>query len=395
METVPMRTGKHARLRLIGRRTVAALAAAFVVSARAVFAQATGGIEGTVRSAQADIALSYAVVSIPSLSIERFTDSQGKFTLAALPTGSHQLVVRRIGYSPFRSMVQVDSGSTSSLAITLQQIPVRLATTTVRALADCPRPGVPDEKTAPEIFSLVGLLRENADRYRLLASQYPFIYLQIRAIGEMGPRDMFLSRVDTLLVKSGNRTVYAPGKVVSRSPGGRDGSEYTMVIPTLVDLADDAFTRNHCFTYGGTDVVDGETWVRIDVRAADRISSPDVHGSFFLDSATAQLRRMILTLSRPDRLPRALRGVVGVDMITSFVDIADGLSVIDRVCAINRITQPRGRLVPVTPAELQQLLVYEFTTPPPGMNRRKSMLPPVGWRTAARIDRKDVWCADP
>ncbi len=377
------------------RRMAFALAAAVVVSATAVRAQVTGSIEGTVRSAQADVALSYAVVSIPALSIERFTDPRGRFTLAALPTGSYEIVVRRIGYTPFRSAVQVDSGSTSQLAITLQQIPVRLAATTVRALASCPRPGVPDETTDPEVFALVGLLRENADRYRLLASQYPFIYLQIRAIGEMGDRDMFVSRVDTLLVKSGNRTVYAPGKVVSRIPDARGGSEYTMVIPTLVDLADDAFTRNHCFAFGGTVSEKSETWVRLDVRAADRIASPDVHGSFFLDSATAQLRRMTLTLSRPDRLPKALRGVVGVDMVTSFFDIADGLSVIDKVCAINRITQPNGRAVPVTPAELQQLLVYEFTAPPPDVSRRGSLLPPNAWRTAARLDRKAVWCADP
>lgn len=372
-----------------------ALAAAVVLSSTAARAQVTGSIEGTVRSAQADVALSYAVVSIPALSIERFTDPRGRFTLAALPIGSYQIVVRRIGYTPFHSTVQVDSGSTSRLAITLQQIPVRLAATTVRALASCPRPGVPDETKDPEVFALVGLLRENADRYRLLASQYPFIYLQIRAIGEMGDRDMFVSRVDTLLVKSGNRTVYAPGKVVSKTPHGRGGSEYTMVIPTLVDLADDLFTRNHCYTFGGTSVENGETWVRLDVRAADRIPRPDVHGSFFLDSATAQLRRMTLTLSRPDRLPRALRGVIGVDMVTSFVEIADGLSVIDKVCAINRIAPPRGSVASVTPAELQQLLVYEFAAPPPDVSRRGSFLPPNEWRTAARLDRTAVWCADP
>jgi len=368
---------------------------ALALATPALQAQATGALEGSVRSAQADVPLSYAVVSIPALSLERFSDPQGRFTLSALRTGTYDIVVRRIGYTPYRGRVQIDSGVTAKLLVTLQQIPVRLAATTVRALANCPRPGVPDARTDPEVAALVGLLRENADRYRLLASQYPFIYLQIRAIGDLGERDMFVSRVDTLLVKSGTRTIYAPGRVVSRVPESQGVSGYTMIIPTLVDLADDLFTRNHCYAYGGTVNEDEETWIRLDVRAADRLKSPDVHGSFYLDSATAELRRMSLTLSRPDRLPRQLNRVVGVDVVTTFLAIADGLSVIDKVCAVNRLRLPPRQVVAVTPAELQQLLVYEFTDPPPDVRKRGARLPPNDWQSGARLERKAVWCADP
>lgn len=381
-------------VRQAAHRAVQCLASAPLL-ALMVQAQSSGTLQGTVKSAQAAVALPYAVVSIPALSLERFTDQQGRFTITTVPAGRHDVVVRRIGYTPFRGQIQVDSGATAPLAVELQQIPVRLAQTTVRAMSACFRPGVPNERADPTAFTLVGLLRENADRYRLLASQYPFIYLQIRAVGEMGDRDMLVQRVDTLLVRSGNRAVYAPGKVVARVADGRGASEYTMVIPTLVDLADDAFVRNHCFAYAGTLREKEETWVRLDVRAADRLSTPDVNGSFYLDSATAQLRRMTLSLSRPDRLPRQLRGVVGVDMVTSFLDIADGLSVIDKVCAVNRVRQPAGRVVPITPAELQQLLVYEFSEPPPEVRKRGSMLSPKAWQSNTRLDRKEVWCAEP
>jgi len=367
---------------------------ALVLVTPALLAQATGALMGSVRAAQADVPLSYAVVSIPALSLERFSDPQGRFTLSALRPGTYDIVVRRIGYTPYRGRVQIDSGVTATLLVTLQQIPVRLAATTVRALANCPRPGVPDARTDPEVAALVGLLRENADRYRLLASQYPFIYLQIRATGDLGERDMFVSRVDTLLVKSGTRTVYAPGKVVARVPESQGLSGYTMIIPTLVDLADDRFTRNHCYAYGGTVNEDDETWIRLDVRAADRLNSPDVHGSFYLDSATAELRRMSLTLSRPDRLPRQLHRVVGVDVVTTFLAIADGLSVIDKVCAVNRLRPPPRQVAAVTPAELQQLLVYEFTEPPPDVRKRGARLPPNAWQSGSRLERKAVWCAD-
>lgn len=393
MADVPVRSLFRAPLRAM-LPVLLLLVLLLATLAPALAAQATGALVGSVRAAQADVPLPYSVVSIPALSLERFSDPQGRFTLSALRAGTYDIIVRRIGYTPYHGRVQIDSGVTATLAVTLQQIPVRLAATTVRALTSCPRPGVPDARTDPEVAALVGLLRENADRYRLLASQYPFIYLQIRAIGVMGDRDMLLSRVDTLLVKSGNHTVYAPGKVVTHVPGVRGAGEYTMVIPTLVDIADDLFTRNHCFAYGGTVTEDGETWVRLDVRAADRLNSPDVNGSFYLDSATVQLRRMTLTMSRPERLPRQLSGVIGVDVVTSFLAIADGISVIDKVCAVNRIRQRRGQVVTVTPAELQQLLLYEFMEPPTGVRKRGSRLPPNAWQTGTRLERTAVWCAD-
>lgn len=383
-----------AQIRRLNRHVLSWFAAALLPLCT-VQAQGSGTLQGAVKSAQAGVALAYAVVSLPALSLERFTDQQGRFTLASVPVGKHDVVVRRIGYLPFRSQVQVDSGATAALDVTLQQIPVRLAQTTVRALTACPRPGAPDERADPTAYTLLGLLRENADRYRLLASQYPFIYLQIRAVGEMGERDMLVQRVDTLLVRSARLTAYTPGKVVARVPDGRGANEFTMVIPTITDLAGEPFVRNHCFTYAGTTREHDETWMRLDVRAADRLSSPDVNGSFYLDSATSQLRRMTLSMSRADRLPRTLRSVEGVDMVTSFLDIADGLSVIDKVCAVNRVRQPRGRMVPVTPAELQQLLVYEFTEPPPEVRKRGSVLAPKAWQANARLDRKDVWCAAP
>jgi hypothetical protein len=119
-----------------------------------------------------------------------------------------------------------------------------------------------------------------------------------------------------------------------------------------------------------------------------------VNGSFYLDSATAQLRRMTLTMSRPDRLPRELRDVVGVEMVTSFHEIADGLSVIDKLCAMNRVRATPGKPSPVVPVELQQLLVYEFTEPPPEVKRRGTFLPPNAWRALIPIERNVVWCAE-
>ncbi|HYW50006.1 MAG TPA: carboxypeptidase regulatory-like domain-containing protein [Gemmatimonadaceae bacterium] len=368
------------------------VAIATVLAAPALTAQATGAVQGVVRAAQTDVPLSYSVVSLPQLSLERFADDQGKFTLAALPVGRYEVIIRRIGYQPFRGTVQVDSAATSQLAIALVQIPVRLATTTVHALSACSNPGIPDRTAEPDVYTLYSLLRENADRYRLLASAHPFFYLQVRALAELRDTTLVMQRVDTVLVRSAARRAYRPGGVVIRTSGERNENEYTMAIPTLLDLADEAFVRNHCFGYGGFATEGSETWVRIDVRASDRLDAPDVNGSFFLDSATAQLRRMSLTLSRAEKLPRNLKGVTGISVTTSFRDIASGVAIIDKVCAVHQL-QPGGRLVRVQPVELQQLLIYEFSAPPPDVKARAAELPPMGWRAGARLPQKTAWCA--
>ncbi len=352
-----------------------------------------GTLQGSATAAPMNIPLPFAVVSIPQLAIERFTDAEGRFTLVALRAGRYEVVIRRIGYTPFRDSVQIVAGAVVRLDARLTQIPAQLARTTVVALTSCPRPGAPDRERDPIVADLVSLLRENADRYRLLVQQYPFSYLQVRAMGQLGDTSLTLQSVDTTLSKGIARVTYRPGRVVSLTSDSRRGKEYSMSLPTILDLADDQFVRNHCFAYGGASDHDGETWMRLDVRAADKIRSPDVHGSFYLDSATSELRRMDLTMSRPDRLPKALQGVRGVDVVTSFISIASGLSVIDKVCGLNFPRRVGNSAVRAIPAELQQLLAYQFVEPPSGVRASGGVAPPESWRVGAVLPRSVAWCA--
>jgi hypothetical protein len=352
-----------------------------------------GTLQGSATGAPMNIALPFAVVSLPQLGIERFTDAEGRFTLGALQVGRYELVIRRIGYVPFRDSVQIVAGGVTRVDARLSQIPAQLARTTVVALTSCPRPGAPDRERDPIVAGLVSLLRENADRYRLLVQQYPFSYLQIRAMGQLGDASLTLQSVDTTLGKGLARVTYRPGRVVNLVSDSRRGKEYSMSLPTILDLADDQFVRNHCFAYGGASDRDGETWLRLDVRAADKIRSPDVHGSFYLDSATSELRRMDLTMSRPDRLPKALQGVRGVDVVTSFVSIASGLSVIDKVCGLNFPRRVGISAVRTIPAELQQLLAYRFVEPPSGVRASGDVAPPAEWRAGAVLPRSVAWCS--
>lgn len=350
-----------------------------------------GTLQGTVRAAVTDVPLPYAVIAIPALAIERFSGANGTFLLGNVPVGSYEVVIRRLGFVPDRRTVTITTAQTTVLDVRLTQVPVRLSSMLVRSAEPCRSPGLPDSARFPEVAQLVGLLRENADRYRLLVKQYPFAYVQTRATGQLIDRGLIIQHVDSIRVSGASSVQYRPGNVVRRDrSGGRD--EYRMHLPTLLDLSDAAFLRNHCFHYAGASTHDDETWFRLDVRASERLSSPDVHGAFFLDSATAQLRRMELEMSRPGRLPSTLRTIRAVQVTTQFLEIAPGVSLIDNVCAVNWI-KGRGPLAQHA-AELQQVLVYAFSAPPPDILPQGQRATPP-WRRGVSVPRTALSCVPP
>lgn len=367
----------------------------------------TGTLQGTVEGALARetvgapqrTPLAYAVVSIPEISLERFSDGNGRFLLTGLAPGEHAVVVRRIGYEPFRTTVRIVGDSTSRLDVRLASLPVRLAALAVRAPTRCDAPGLPDARTEPAVAGLVALLDENAARYRLLSSQYPFQYMHTRALAliddEAQPdATATVQVVDSVSSHSSARVAYAAGKIVQQQRFLGGAVEYSMVLPTILDLTDDGFARAHCFFYGGHEAVDGETWLRLEVRAADRLRSPDVHGTFYLDSASSQLRRMDLELSRVDRLPKQLRDIAGVSVQTRFVEIAPGVSIIGAICAVNRPKQgPTAAVVPL-PVELQELRWYVFKEDPPLGIPPVRILGTPDWRAKTTLSRAALWCVE-
>lgn len=367
----------------------AALLAALLVPER-IAAQGTGTLSVTVTAQQTGVPLPYAVVALPERTIERFTDAGGRATIIALTAGGYDIAVRRIGFAPYRGRVVIEPGVVTTATITLAQIPVQLTGMLVRPREACTKPGLPDKARDPAVYDVVELLRENADQFRLLTSQYPFRYATQRVLATLADSMVFVQSVDTLVAESKSLGGYRPGRVVreQRGPAGR--TETTMAIPVLSDIAAPSFIANHCFHFGGVVNEDGETWVRLEVRAADKLRTPDVHGTFFLDSATAQLRRMELEMSRPDRLPRRLQGIRTVAVATTFREITPGLALIDRVCAINWQKPFQGRR-PSHPVELQQLTAYRFIAAPPDAPTASAYATPA-WRPRATASLDQLWC---
>lgn len=368
---------------------------ATVARAQSTTGRLQGTVQGAPRSGVGRVPLSYAVVELPGRGVERFTDARGRFVQDDLPAGSYEVRVRRLGYTPWRGTVTIAAGETTMLEVQLELIPVRIGAATVEAIATCRRPGVPDARTHPEVALLVSLLRENALRFRVLAIRYPFSYRIARTMARLVPdadvgAAVQVQSVDLLTDFVVSTPRYQAGRVVDRAPGGRQ--EYQLTLPTVLDLADDAFARAHCFAFGGREVVDDETWYRLDVRASDRLSRPDVHGTFWIDSATVELRRMSIELSRPDRLPRQFRAVADLRVETRLVEVAPGLSIIGDVCAITRLRRGAGSVVaPPLLLELQQLAGYRFTNAPDGVAPEVTF-PEPWWRAGALLARDTAWC---
>lgn len=383
----------------IYRSLALATAMAATVAVAPLYAQAgpeLGTLDITVLDVRNDQPLSYAVVKLSQPEIERFTDSRGRMVVASLPPGSYSFTVRRLGFRPSTRTVAVTAGNPTAITVRLEQVAQQLSKMQVTAAAYCTNPGAPDPVLQPEIHTLVSLLKENAERYRLLVRQYPFESTQARALGELRDSVTFIQSVEVNVIPARTRAEYRAGQVVVRRQ-----NKYSMILPTILDLADDGFAKTHCFFFGGTSAQTTdrgeETWVRLDVRADDKLKSPDVNGSFYLDSATAQLRKMDIELSRTDRLPPQLASIASVHSTTRFVEIANGLSVMHSVCAVTRLLPSNKKSEAaeraVVPAELQQFSTYTFKTPPPDVPATRQF-EVQEWMPLTYMARSAIWCEE-
>lgn len=328
----------------------------------------SGAIAGAVYAADGDVGLPYSVVAIPALGRERFTDERGSFLLAQLPPGRHQLRVRRIGYTPAETTVTVQAGRTDTLRLRLARVVVRLAAVRVTASRGCYAPGPPSAEADREFATIFEQLRQNAEQFRVLSHSYPFAALMRRTFGTrtLGGH-LRVTSVDTVAYHSDVAPRYRPGRVVVRERGRSRESAHRLIFPTLLDLADETFQRNHCFTYAGTDTLDGALVLRVDFRAAARLRTPDVDGTILLDAATYQIQRMALTLSR---LPPGVRGLKEFTATTRFREALPSVSVFDSVAAANVFTTVRRPDAAAAALEEQRLIEVRFLRGAPGAETR-------------------------
>ncbi|HYW31473.1 MAG TPA: carboxypeptidase regulatory-like domain-containing protein [Gemmatimonas sp.] len=304
----------------------------------------SGIIRGVVRDDATGAVLPYAVVSVASLGIERFANSEGQFVLQNLRAGTYRLRVRQLGHSPVEIDVTLAAGAVENIVVRMPRITTKLAAMRVSADWECTTPGRPTRESASESAQIFEQIEQNAQRLRLLAESFPFeLDVERRIYDTLDDETGRLQSVDTTRLVSSTRTQYVPGKVIVDVVRGIT-KESAVQLPTLLDFADSTFQRTHCFLFRGTDDSSGTALLRLDFKVSRKIKSPDVNGSVYLDPTTYALRRADIELSD---IPRQFKGLYSVRVTTNFVELAPGLPVTGTVNGVNEFSR-RGKRTSVT-----------------------------------------------
>jgi hypothetical protein len=316
-------------------------------------------LRGTVVDRATGQPLEHAMVSLSPLGRQTFSSAQGQFGFAALPPGAYRLRVARLGFTP-RDVAVTVGADPPVIRVELDRATFALAAVRVLAYPPCTRPGAPDPRRNPDFAGIFEQVRQNAEQYRVLSDSFPFGYRFERTRGEQrADSTRLIERVDTLLVRSDHdRWQYRPGSVVAR-----DASGYVMQLPTLADFASREFLRNHCFYYAGVDTTPDGRQVRVDFRAADRLRSPDVHGSVLLDAVSFQIRRAELDLSI---VPAPLHDVVRAHVTTIFREVSPAIVVFDQVRGTTVLRPSRAPGAFTESFEEQRLLEFGWLRADPG-----------------------------
>lgn len=278
-------------------------ALAAVPYARSLGAQEQAPRQVTIRvvTALEGSPVAYSVIAAPALGLERFTGPAGSIVLPVPAAGRVRITVKRLGFTPTDTTIAVSGAATQEFTIGLARLSFQLDEVRVVDWPPCMRPGIPRRGGDAQVRAVVEQLRENADRFSLLARQHPFAYRAERTLGRTNAAGVdSIERVDTIPVSGTPPWRYRPGTLVSArvDERTRSGILWSMHLPTLRDLGDDAFIDNHCFHVAGLEEKEGRQLLRLDIVAAERLRTPDVNAAVWLDPTDFQLRYATFVLTK-------------------------------------------------------------------------------------------------
>jgi hypothetical protein len=332
-----------------------AVALALVLAPAFLPAQ-TGGVVGVVVAKATGEPLAYSIVGLDSLERSAFASDSGRFGIREIRVGQHLIRVRRLGYTPRDVSIFIREGMTDTLRVELDRVAVSLGQITVKAWPPCSAPGHPKDSALSQIVQQVRL---NAEQYRWMSTEYPFRYdimitrteRQVRN-GMVVPAGGTMERIESKAARA-----YKPGEVIYRRKNA-----IVFGVPTLAEVADKRFVENHCWHYGGVEIIDDEEVFRVDVVAFDGLKGADVNGSMFVNKNTFQIVRSIVHLSKR---PSVLKHLLDFETTTDFFEVMPSISIPSHVFA----TQTYDPAVKSTISEAfeeQRTINFKFLGRKPG-----------------------------
>lgn len=301
-------------------RTFVCAAVLGLISAGSLTAQ-EATVYGTVRTSEAALALSYAVVMIPALRREQFTNDRGAYTLREMPVGPVTLRFRHVGFAPRDTQIVVRAGDTLRVDMTLTRLVIKLDA--MRITAGCG--AAEDSAMAGPLAELFEQIRENALQYRLLVESHPFVKrMRVRTVSRRTDGTETLGAPRMQEFEATAEAFYRPGKLFRSQRGTQ-----RLFLPELPEFADPVFIANHCFAFAGEVVADSVRYINIRVGAISRLKDPDIEGTITLRADGYGLAAMDLqTTGVPKSLANDSRSF---RVVTRFSDIVPGVAVVSFV----------------------------------------------------------------
>jgi hypothetical protein len=303
--------------------------------------------------------LGYAVVVLPSLGRQLFSNDHGAFTLWNLPAGPLLIRVKRIGYAPRDTVVTLRDDDTLRIAVSMVKLVIQLPA--VRVSGAC-RDKRPDEREGGILGDLFDQVQQNADRYRLLADSNPFDLILYHVEG-MRNRDgkILATNIDTVKRGPFPFSPYTPRHLIHTEVDSLDARvHHFLAVPELADVADTAFVNNHCFIYAGQRVLDGDSVIAVDFEPVPSLKNEvDFRGTMYVRSGDYQLIRADMELNRvPPELQSS--GMTGMNITTRFTEVLPGVALLNDV---ESTTNFRGRIFPHV--EFAQVIDLKWVKGPP------------------------------
>ena len=302
----------------------------------------------------------YASISVLPNGEQRLATAGGTFVLRGLRPGEVRLRFRHIGFAPTDTVVVVGANDTLQIRIEIMHLVLGLPTVVVDGTCTDRTPFAERPAVLTALFDQV---TQNAERLRLLAREQPFAMQVTNTRGIEGRRPP--PWTDTIVRGPLPSEPYAPRRILRRQ-GRMEG----VMLPELADIADTAFTNNHCFWYAGQERFGSDSVVRVDFEPVPWLAREvDFEGSIFVRVDGYQLVGMV---TRLNRMPKEWSGrFQGYGTRARFDELVSGVPVLADFEITNTF---RDSPVAVVVQRSRVLGIRWLAAPPPA---RDTVRPPT------------------
>ena len=300
-------------------------------------------VAGQVFVSDAGQPLPYATVAVASQGRQLLASETGRFQLA-VPAGEVRLRFKRIGFAPKDTVFIVAAGDTARLRIEMTTLVIQLPEMLVsgKCTNETPREPVPGF-----LSQLLDQVMLNSQTMALLIAEKPFQYRTEHTNGYLDRRDNFsVSRVDTILRTNPlPDTPYKPREVLFRITKGPYAGAWGVRNLELADIADTAFTNNHCFRYAGRAKVGSDSVVQVEFVPVPWLDQEiDLNGTLYLKVDGYQI---VGSFTRTNRITTGMdrAGLEEYFVESRFKEVVPGVPIIDTWALTNRFRGNRPRFV--------------------------------------------------